>query len=227
MAGRAVGAARGVLRAAALRAANPREALRDDVRAIALTFDDGPDPKFTPQVLDVLAEHEARATFFVVGVRAKSHPDLVRRMIAEGHAVGSHTWSHPRPWTIGGLETLREYRAGRRAAEDLAGRSVRLFRPPKGYLNGRIALAALATRLDVWLWTLDPEDWRPGITAAQLVERLDGVRPGEVVLLHDGLEDALAPEAEDRSATVAALPRIIERVRASGLELVTLDGNAG
>ena len=228
MAGRAVGAARGVLRAAALRAANPREALGRDAPAIALTFDDGPDSEFTPQVLDILAAHEARATFFVVGLRAKSHPELVQRMIGEGHAVGSHTWSHPRPWTIGGLRTLREYRAGRRAVENVAGRSVRLFRPPKGYLNGRIALAALAARLDVWLWTLDPEDWRPGVTAEQLLERLDHVGPGEVVLLHDGLEDALAPQAEDRSATVAALPRIIQLARGRGLELVTLDDrNAG
>ena len=228
MAGRAAGAARGALRAAAVRAANPREALRNDGRAIAFTFDDGPDPEFTPQVLDVLAEHEARATFFVVGVRARRHPELVRRMIAEGHAVGSHTWSHPRPWTIGGLETLREYRGGRRAVEDVTGRPVRLFRPPKGYLNGRIALAALAARLEVWLWTLDPEDWQPGVTADQLLKRLDSVRPGEVVLLHDGLEDALAPQAEDRSATVDALPRMIELARGRGLELVTLDArNAG
>ena len=223
MAGRVVGAARGALRSAALRVANPRRALRREGAAVALTFDDGPDPEFTPQVLDVLAERGVRATFFLVGRRARTHPDLVRRMVAEGHAVGSHTWSHPRPWTIGGLETLREYRAGRRAVEDVAGRSVRLFRPPNGYLTGRIALAAAAARLDVWLWTLDPEDWRPGVTPDQLLERLTAVRPGEIVVLHDGLEDALAPEANDRSATVAALPRVIENARARSLELVTLD----
>jgi peptidoglycan/xylan/chitin deacetylase (PgdA/CDA1 family) len=211
------------LRAAALRAANPRRVLAGGANAVALTFDDGPDPQFTPQVLDVLAEHGARATFFVVGQRARSHPELVRRIVSDGHAVGSHTWSHPLPWTIGGLATLREYRAGRRAVEDVVARSVRLFRPPKGYLTGRIALAALAARVDVWLWTLDPEDWQPAVTADQLLDRLDALRPGDVVLLHDGLEDPLAPEAEDRSATVAALPGIIAKARGRGLEFVALD----
>jgi peptidoglycan-N-acetylglucosamine deacetylase len=146
MAGRGVGAARGALRGAALRAARPRRMLTGG-NTVALTFDDGPDEEFTPQVLDVLAAHRVRATFFLVGRRARNHPELVRRIVSDGHAVGSHTWSHPRPWTIGGLETLREYRAGRRAIEDLAGRDVPLFRPPKGYVTGRIALAALAARL--------------------------------------------------------------------------------
>ncbi len=224
MAGRYVDAARGALRRAAIRAMSPRSMLARETNAVALTFDDGPDPQFTPQVLDVLAAHGVRATFFLVGRRVRSHPELVRRMISEGHAVGSHTWSHPRPWTIGGLDTLREYRAGRRAVEEVAGHPVRLFRPPKGYLTGRIAIAALATRLETWLWTVDPEDWQPGVTADQLLDRLAGLEPGDVVLLHDGLEDALAPEAEDRSATVAALPAIIEKARARGLELVGLDG---
>jgi peptidoglycan-N-acetylglucosamine deacetylase len=223
MAGRGVGAARGALRGAALRAARPRRMLTGG-NTVALTFDDGPDEEFTPQVLDVLAAHRVRATFFLVGRRARNHPELVRRIVSDGHAVGSHTWSHPRPWTIGGLETLREYRAGRRAIEDLAGRDVPLFRPPKGYVTGRIALAALAARLEMWLWTLDPEDWQPGVTANQLLARLEGLRAGDVVLLHDGLEDPLAPEAEDRSATVAVLPDLIATARSLRLDLVGLDG---
>jgi peptidoglycan-N-acetylglucosamine deacetylase len=223
MAGRGVGAARGALRGAALRAARPRRMLTGG-NTVALTFDDGPDEEFTPQVLDVLAAHRVRATFFLVGRRARNHPELVRRIVSDGHAVGSHTWSHPRPWTIGGLETLREYRAGRRAIEDLAGRDVPLFRPPKGYVTGRIALAALAARLEMWLWTLDPEDWQPGVTANQLLARLEALRAGDVVLLHDGLEDPLAPAAEDRSATVAALPDVIATARSLRLDLVGLDG---
>jgi peptidoglycan/xylan/chitin deacetylase (PgdA/CDA1 family) len=226
MAGRVVGAARGALRGAALRAARPRRMLTGG-NTVALTFDDGPDEEFTPQVLDVLATHRVRATFFLVGCRARSHPELVRRIVSDGHAVGSHTWSHPRPWAIGGLETLREYRAGRRAIEDISGRDVPLFRPPKGYVTGRIALAALAARLEMWLWTLDPEDWQPGVTTNQLVARLEALRTGDVVLLHDGLEDPLAPEAEDRSATVAALPDVIANARRRGLELVGLDGEIG
>ena len=222
MSGRVAGGVRGALRGAALRAARPRRALERDA-AVALTFDDGPDEVFTPQVLDALAAKGAHATFFVVGRRAQRHPGLVRRIVSEGHAIGSHTWSHPRPWEVSGLTTLREYRAGRRAVEEIVGKRVALFRPPKGYLTGRIALAILAERLDTWLWTIDPEDWRPGVTADELVGRVERLKARDVVLLHDGLEDALAPEAEDRSATVAALPRVIETARARGLELVRLD----
>jgi peptidoglycan-N-acetylglucosamine deacetylase len=227
MAGRVVGAARGALRGAALRAARPQRRLGRNENAVALTFDDGPDEEYTPRVLDVLADHGVRATFFLVGRRARNHPDLVRRILSDGHAVGSHTWSHPLPWTIGGLATLREYRAGRRAVEDVAGHDVPLFRPPKGYVTGRIALAAVAARLETWLWTLDPEDWRPRVTPDQLVDRLEGLTAGDVVLLHDGLEDPLAPEAEDRSATVAALPEIIVTAQKRGLELVGLEPKRG
>jgi peptidoglycan/xylan/chitin deacetylase (PgdA/CDA1 family) len=222
MSRRVAGAVRGALRGAALHAARPRRAL-DRQDAVALTFDDGPDEVFTPRVLDMLAAEGAHATFFVVGSRARRHPELVRRIVSDGHAIGSHTWSHPRPWEVGGLTTLREYRAGRRAVEQIVGKRVALFRPPKGYLNGRIGLAILAERLETWLWTVDPEDWQPGATADELVARLEQLKGRDVVLLHDGLEDPLAPEAEDRSATVAALPRIIETARARGLELVRLD----
>jgi peptidoglycan/xylan/chitin deacetylase (PgdA/CDA1 family) len=206
-----------------MRALDPRSALDGVGNAVALTFDDGPDALFTPQVLDVLAEHGVRATFFLVGRRAESHPELVRRMAAEGHAIGSHTWSHPLPWTVGALETLREQRAGRRAVEAAAGRTIRLFRPPKGYLTGRIALAALAARLDVRLWTLDPEDWQPGVVPDEILGRLQEVAAGDVILLHDAIEGPLAPEAEDRWATVEALPGVIELIRGRGLELVPIE----
>lgn len=190
--------------------------------SVALTFDDGPDPTHTPLVLDELARLDVRATFFVVGERAREHPELVRRLLDEGHAVGSHSASHPDPWTLGTLALVGEYRAGRAHVEEIAGRRVDLFRPPKGHLDIRGALAIRIARLRPWLWTVDPEDWSPGITADELVARLSDLESGDVVLLHDGLESPLDASALDRTSTVAAIDPVVRRIRDRGLRPVTL-----
>jgi peptidoglycan-N-acetylglucosamine deacetylase len=210
------------LRELAYRFSPARSRLGDG--GVALTFDDGPDPVFTPQVLDVLAGSGVRATFFVVGKRAERHPEFVRRMVVEGHAVGSHSFSHREAGMLSWLELLRDYRAGRRAVERVLGERVRLFRPPKGHYSGRSAIAVRLLGLRPWLWTIDAEDWRPGATPDDLLAHTQAVGPGDVVLLHDAIELPLAPEAEDRSATVAALPRLIELVRRRNLECVSLAG---
>lgn len=189
---------------------------------MALTFDDGPDPRFTPAVLDLLAEHGVAATFFLVGRRAVEHPALVRRMLREGHAVGSHSWSHPDPSGAGFPQLLREYRRGRRAVEGAAGRPVRLFRPPMGDLGLPSTAAAALSGVRSWLWTRDPRDWLPGRTTGEILDALPELHAGDVVLLHDGIELPVSEEALDRSATVAAVPVLIRRARAAGLDLTTL-----
>lgn len=191
--------------------------------AVALTFDDGPDPEHTPRVLDELQRLEARATFFLVGERVRRHPHLAARIVAEGHAVGSHSESHIEPWTIPWLTLAREYRGGRRALEDAIGcRPIRLFRPPKGYLDGAGASATMLLRLHPWLWTIDSHDWMPGVGCEAILDAIGPLRGGEIILLHDGIEGPLDPAALDRSATVAALPEIVARARAAGLQLMTL-----
>ena len=190
--------------------------------AVALTFDDGPHPDFAPAYLDELRRLGIVATFFVVGHRARARPDLVRRALDEGHAVGSHSDTHPEPWTVP-LRTLsRDYRRGRQAAEQALGRRVRLFRPPKGYLDGAGAAAMIGAGVRPWLWTVDPEDWQPDVTTAEIVAGLDGLTGGDVVLLHDAIEGPLAPSALDRSATLAALPAIAELAASRGLRFTTL-----
>jgi peptidoglycan-N-acetylglucosamine deacetylase len=209
-------------RRAAARLARPGRSLDPAAGAVALTFDDGPDPDFTPEVLDVLEDCQAPATFFLVGRRAVEHPALVRRMVAAGHAVGSHSHSHPEPWAVGIGELTREYRRGDAEVAAAAGCPVPMFRPPKGYIDLRGAAVMRALRLRPWLWTRDLEDWRPGITAADLTAAAHLARAGEVLLMHDGMEAAPDPQAVDRSATVAALPNIIEDLRSRGLRLVRL-----
>lgn len=206
------------------RLAGVRTALDTTSRAVALTFDDGPDPRHTPALLDRLANLGVVATFFVVGVHARAHPELVRRAADGGHAIGSHSWSHPEPWTVDLATLRREYRDGRRALEDVLGRDVGLFRPPKGYVSVKGAYAMRAARLRPWLWTVDPRDWEPGVTADALRDRLATLDTGAVVLLHDSLVGALTPDVVDRSPTITALDHVVASARARGLRFTTLPG---
>jgi peptidoglycan-N-acetylglucosamine deacetylase len=189
---------------------------------VALTFDDGPDPLWTPRVLDLLAALEVPATFFVVGHRARRYPELVRRIRREGHVVGSHSATHPDARRLGMRKLHRDYAEGRAAAESAVGGPVRLFRPPNGTVDLKGATVMRRLGLVPWLWTVDPEDWHPDATAARIVARCAGAGAGDVVLLHDGLERPWSPRALDRSATIDALPRVVAAFRERGLDLGTV-----
>lgn len=183
---------------------------------VALTFDDGPGP-YTHAVLDVLARHGVIATFFVVGRNAERHPRLVHRIADEGHVIASHSLTHPDPWTLPLRELVRDYRDGRRAVEDSIGASVPLFRPPKGHLGLQGAVAARLTGSETWLWTKDAADWEGTLEARDVVDRLTPLVPGDVVLLHDGLEKPMTPSALDRSAMVAGLDELLTVARDTGI----------
>ena len=189
---------------------------------VALTFDDGPHPSSTTRVLDTLDGLDVRATFFCVGRNAQQHPHLLERALAEGHAIGSHSFSHPHPAHTALAELNREYRDGRQVVTSVAGRDIRLFRPPHGHLAYRSA--AMVRRQDVatWLWTVDPRDWRPGVTSAEVASIAGSARSGDVILLHDWVEQPYAPEALDRSATIEALPEVVRALRGRGLRFTTL-----
>lgn len=203
--------------------ATARVRKRAPVGTVALTFDDGPNPGSTDVILDVLGELEVRATFFCVGRNAVRHPDLVRRILEEGHSVGSHSNTHPHPRSTP-LRTLTDdYARGRTAVTEALGEHTRLFRPPHGHVSVPAAVALRRTDVSTWLWTVDPEDWRPGVTADRITEVASRASSTDVVLLHDWVEQPLAAEALDRSATVAALPGVVTAIRSRGLDLVGLD----
>lgn len=194
---------------------------REDA-AVSLTFDDGPHPGTTDLVLDILSDLSVKATFFCVGYSVRAHPELVRRMVAEGHTVGSHSFTHPYPQDLGLLSVSAEYATGRRALETEVGCSSPLFRPPHGHVQFRTPPLLRCLRLDTWLWSVDPEDWRPGAHPREIAAAAARAQPGDVILLHDWVEQPEAPEALDRSATVAALPQIVATVRGKGLRLEPL-----
>lgn len=190
--------------------------------AIALTFDDGPDPVFTPKVLDILDAHAVPATFFVVGRHAQRHPQLVHDIVARGHALGSHSHTHRDPAGLSLRALIDDYRSGRRVVEELLGAPVRLFRPPLGVVGARGAIAIRRCGLVPWRWSVDPEDWRPGSDAGAIAGVVARAGAGDVVVLHDGIALPVAASSADRGATLEALAPIIRRARDEGLAFRTL-----
>lgn len=181
---------------------------------LALTFDDGPDPRWTPAVLDLLRRHRARATFCVVGQHVAAHPELVRRIADEGHALCDHTWTHDealasRPTAIVRTELRRTYDA---VVAATGGRAPVYFRAPAGRWSPRVVAEARRLGLRPLGWSLDPADWRRPPPAAIASQVLQGPTHGAIVLLHDGYGH--------REATVAALDSILLALADRRLSLV-------
>jgi len=186
-------------------------------RAVSLTFDDGPDPEWTPRVLDVLAREGVRAAFFLIGQRARQAPEQARRIADSGHDLGNHTWSHPSLWRCGPAHTEREIGDGHAAIADAAGAPPRFFRPPWGKTN--LAMFGVARELGTpcVFWTVQPESRRPVLPAEQARRGLARARAGAIYDLHDA--DGV-PGAGRR--LVEYLPALIAGLRAQGYALVPL-----
>ena len=186
-------------------------------RTVALTFDDGPDPEQTPRILDILAAHGATATFFLIGERAARAGALVRRIVAEGHDLGNHTWSHRSLWLAGPRETARQVRQGHDAIAQAAGTPPRFFRPPWGMTN--LALFAVLRGLGTpcVFWTAQTEGRRPASPELQVTRARQRVGPGTIFDLHDA--DGV-PGAGERLAQ--ALPAMIGMLAAEGYSLAPL-----
>ncbi len=188
-------------------------------RVVALTFDDGPSDA-TPAILDQLEALDVHATFFVVGENARRYPELVRRELADGDVVGTHTLDHDR-WQALFDFRYRDVAAGIDALRAATGHAPALFRVPYGFHTPWSMAAVRSHGLRVVGWSIDPADWRAGATATQIADRVvSQARPGGIVLLHDGNTDRAHA---DRAATAAALPLIVQRLRAQGYHFVTVD----
>jgi peptidoglycan/xylan/chitin deacetylase (PgdA/CDA1 family) len=180
---------------------------------VALTFDDGPDPVFTPAVLDILAAHGGRATFFVIGEHVEQHPDIVKRIIAEGHEVAHHTHRHPRVDELDPRELTAEFDEALAALVEFDVEPI-WYRPPRKALTFAQKRLARERGMRVALWTRSVE--RSCFCSAEQAARVitAETRPGDILLAHDG--------RLDRSMTVEALPAILEGLAARGLTCVTL-----
>lgn len=188
-----------------------RLATRD--RAVALTFDDGPNPDATPLILDALRDRGVKATFFILGRHAERWPELVKRVADEGHAIGNHGYFHRKLHLKSPAYVREDLTLGTEMIARASGSYPRLFRAPHGFRSPWVSsiAGALGQRTVGWslgVWDSD----RPGIDA--IVERtVSGARPGSILLLHDG--DGYDPRG-DRLQTAHAVPRIIDRLREQG-----------
>ncbi|MDX1530061.1 MAG: polysaccharide deacetylase family protein [Rhodothermales bacterium] len=184
-------------------------------RALALTFDDGPDPETTPRLLDLLDAHGARATFFCVGARARQHPALVRAVRAAGHTVGQHTDTHADPWRTPRARLEAELERATATLEDVLGEPVRWARPPYGHLSGPFLRWSRARGQAVAMWDAMPGDFLPTATTDAVVRRvLRAARPGGVVVLHEG--------GRARAVTPMALETALPHLAARGYGLTAL-----
>lgn len=181
---------------------------------IALTFDDGPSPQFTPEILTLLELAHVPATFFVVGREAARYPQLVQQAQAGGFEIGNHTWNHimvPMSPEVAAQEVKRTDEF----LSSLLKKRPMFFRPPGGELNTGVAAYAHARGETVVTWSVDPRDYTRGITADRIVELvLEQVQPGSVLLFHDG--------GGDRTATIDALNFLLPELRARGFTFVSL-----
>jgi polysaccharide deacetylase family sporulation protein PdaB len=189
--------------------------VRTTEKVIALTFDDGPNPTFTPQILDVLKENQAKATFFVIGARAQKYPKVVQREAREGHEVANHTNTHPLK-QLSRKDLQREVMDAQHSIFAATGIQPQVFRPPGGIYNETVVDVAkeAGCQVVIWSWNQDTKDWsRPG--ASRIAERvLKNVRNGDIVLLHD--------HGEDRSQTIEALKTILPELKKMGYRFVTV-----
>lgn len=185
---------------------------------VALTFDDGPSPQITPGILDTLAAHGAVATFFVVGQWAASNPDLVRRAIALGNSVELHTMTHRDLSKSTPAQIAAEVDPEVPLIQALTGRTPTCLRPPYGAWNATVVSTLAARGIETVMWSVNPGDTESGATAGSITTRaLAGARPGAIIALHD---------SGTKQATLAALPGILDGLRARGLTPVTMCGGA-
>lgn len=198
----------------------PRRHVRDilpavSTNAIALTIDDGPDPLWTPQILDLLRRNGVRATFSLIGRQARAYPALVKRIIAEGHGVCNHSMTHPQPFAArSAAEVHQQIADAQSAIVDAGGVAPVLFRAPGGDWTAGVLPAVAGLGLVPLGWDVDPRDWsRPG--TATVTSRLLAAQPGDILLCHDG-------GGSDRAQTVESLRTVLPALSRRGLQFVTL-----
>ena len=179
---------------------------------LAMTFDDGPHPSLTPKLLDILKERNIKCTFFVIGKNAKMYPKIIQRMIAEGHEVANHTWTHCSLTSRSDAQIRSELQQSEDALVAAANYRPHLIRPPYGAINTRIKQFMFSEfGYSTIMWSVDPQDWRrPGVSV--VTNRLvNGARPGSIMLAH-----AIHPP------TIQAMPSMFDQLLAKGYQFVTV-----
>lgn len=188
--------------------------VNDSEKVIALTVDDGPWPETTEQMLDIFKQNDVKATFFWIGKSLENSPEIARRVVAEGHAIGNHTWHHLYD-SMDAAMVANEIDRTAKLIYETTGVKTTYFRPPGGVLNNGLAKYAKEQNYSVVMWSVTSADTDPRAQPEAFVENvLKGAKPGAIVLMHDG--------GGDRSRTVKALPEMIAGLKKEGYRFVTI-----
>lgn len=183
-------------------------------KIVALTADDGPDPRYTPRILKILKEYDVKATFFVIGQSLKDHPELAAAYLAEGHELANHTFSHAHLESLPVSQLKREINQGSQAIQEVTGQRVKWFRPPRKRFTKDVLQAAYEENLQTALWTVCLEN-HLAPTPKEMAKRvLERVRPGGIILFHEGVLD--------REKTMEALPLVLTGLEKKGYKVVTI-----
>jgi len=188
-------------------------------KAVALTFDDGPDPSRTPAVLDSLKKHNAHATFFVIGNRAEKQPDLLKEIAAQGNEIANHSYSHSYSNFASNKDEIfkDEIDTANALISKITSQKPTLFRPPGGYLSDNLVELAKKENLTIayWTWQQDSKDWKTGNSCTSIANHIiKNIQPGQIILLHDGANNGLE--------TAKAVDILLDKLTLEGYRFVTM-----
>jgi peptidoglycan-N-acetylglucosamine deacetylase len=190
--------------------------IRTKEKLVAFTFDDGPDPIYTPQILDALAKYKAKATFFVIGTEAERYPNIIKRQATEGHELANHTYRHHFRDNFSSNKLKEELDKTSEVIQQISGQTPTLFRPHSGFYNDTIVHTAINSGYQVilWSWHQDTKDWRrPGVGAITK-NVVSDTKPGDIIIFHDA--------GGDRTQTVKAVINILDILYKNGYKCVTV-----
>jgi peptidoglycan/xylan/chitin deacetylase (PgdA/CDA1 family) len=195
---------------------------RPHENVVAITFDDGQNPNYTPQLLDVLKEKGVKATFFCVGLHVKKYPEIAKRIVDEGHDIGNHTYTHKDMVPSTRRMVLAQVNKTDHIIRDVTGVKTNLFRPPRGIYSSAVRKLLVDEKgYRMILWSVSSVDWR-GLSPKTILKRIARyVRPGAILLFHDS-GALVRREGASRENTVAALPLVIDHLKAKGYRMVTI-----
>lgn len=196
--------------------------LKTNRKKIALTFDDGPSPVWTPLILDELKKANVKATFFMIGYHVKKYPEVARRVAAEGHTIGNHGYAHTVILYYTLAEVEEEIKYTEMVIKEITGETTQYYRPPKAWMTKDIKEKIKSMGYEVILWSLNSKDWVMFNYQYIVGRLLKKIRSGDIVLFHDS-GSVVSAEGGDRSQTVLAVVLLIKELRAQGYEFVSID----
>jgi len=190
-------------------------------KVVAITFDDGPSLQWTPKILDELKKADVKATFFMIGKHVEKYPEIARRVAAEGHEIGNHSYDHHGIFFYSPEEIDNKIRYAERVIRDITGVTAVYFRPPKAWINNAEKQQVKSMGYRVVLWTLNSKDWVTFDDKYIIKHVLRHIQPGDIILFHDS-GGVFGTENGDRHETVRTLPRLFEELKNMGYRCVTI-----